>query len=523
MTREMPRYSSDADMRLSRELFEHYRLKTREEPPVIPGRHVRESYYSAGYRSSTSSSSSLGKPHARKHAAATTVSAGLWNRVQSCAEEFKEPDAYTCDIVVEPFVPDDEAVAFVREERLKIPRTFDPAVHDTGPDAKADPGIARSAFPLFVDDLVYLKTSEGDHDYYTRLPAEEGPELRARSKVTGRSSVSGLVATLKRPFDEKAQSQKSAEKRLKALADHFKKPLDVIQAAVDTASPEELREWTAIADGGFTPEWFIMEWKRRADLGTDIHRALELYLNGKQSLEDAQEQQNGAMRDALRKFKELVGAAKKKRELLAAKRRAGKRIDLQDIPTPHEKLFETFTPENVCRTELSLCYEPYDIVGQLDALFWVDRAKRTVVLVDWKGIDAESESAIRAKLKEYEPQLMLYTWLMKNAPAPPIGFEGIDVRTLTVVGMILVALPPTQRSGTNCAMFHEVVYNPMVVQGLLDTRRNELHISLRKRLRLLERTHASAELPEEEEEEDEESTNKRACVEEEVNLGRRLF
>ena len=508
MTREVPRYSGVEVLELSAQLFAHYRDRTRAAPPTIPPRHPRDSHFSGAYRPASAAASASAARKRKMGAKPIVPRADLWNRTpksqsrpepdpETEPEPEPEPMMHTREIVLEPFAPDAEAAEFVRGERLREPREFVPAVHDCGPDAKADPGTARDAFPVSVDDLVYLKTSNGDHDYYTKLPSEEGQELRKRSKITGRASVSGLVATLKPPFDEKAQSQRSAAKCLRVLCEKWGKEETVVRAAIATASAEETREWMRIAGGGFTPEWHITDWRRRAELGTEIHRALELYLNKKQTLEEAKRQQNGAMHDALRKYEELVGRAAAKRAACLEKRRQQIAVQPEDIPTAHDKVFETFTPENVCRTELSLWYEPYDVVGQLDALFWVNRAKRTVILVDWKGVDAGSESDIRAKLRGYEAQLMLYVWLMKNAPAPTpaqLAAGKIDLRTLTVVGMFVVALPPTSRSGTDCALWHEVVYNPLVVQGLLDTRRNELLIALTKRLRHLQTTRASAAL-----------------------------
>jgi hypothetical protein len=429
------RYSHEDMLAQTEALFAHYRHGTLAQKPEIPKRNPRDKHAAGSHRASRDS----GKPPPPPHRASKPST----RTVQFTPKVVPPPAPRVIEI--EPYEPDPRAVEFVRTERLKEPRTFVPERDDVGPDAHPDWGVARAKFPLLIDSLVYLKTSDGDHDYFVKLPGEDGPELRKRPKHLGAKSVSGLVSDLKPPFRRNEVAEGCADSCVAKLAKEFHLTVEETLQLLESANDVEKDKWAQIAGGGFSKEWHFKTWEMATERGTRIHAALEAYLQGKTTLEEAWER-DPDIKLALQKYQELV-----------------------KIPE-----FSHFTPENVCRVELSLWYEPYDIVGQADALFWVPGEPGLVDLVDWKGIDAKTLSKIDKKLLDYRPQIPMYVWLMYNSPDPVL-------RRLRVRNMYLVALPPTNQSGWTEARVHRVAYDPDVIQILLDNTRKSILQALKRK------------------------------------------
>ena len=425
---EPPRYSVEDILEETRMLFAYYVFKEEDATrPQLRKRNVRDRVAVGGTRASRGSTA---KPPAKRRRVVVAP-----------------PPSISPFVEIEPFEPDSKVVAFVREERLRQKRFFVPARDDVGPDAHPDLGVARDKFPLLIDSLVYLKTSDGDHDYFTKLPEEEGPELRKRSRLTGTQSVSGLVAQLKPPFHAAQVAGVCASAALKRFANQEGFTLEKAQAAVESASPVELEKWALSVNGGFTPEWHMAKWRYASERGTRIHAAMEAILQNKLTVETAIRDREIGL--AISKYARLI----------------------------RQQEFSHYTPENLCRAELSLWYEPYDIAGQLDALFWVPGQPGVVDIVDWKGIDAASLEKIDEKLYDYRAQLMMYAWLMRHSPDPVL-------RSVRIRRLVLVALPPTNDSSWTEARTLTVAYDAAVVRVLLQKTRANLLEALRKKFAL---------------------------------------
>ena len=429
-----PRYSHDATLQVTALVFACFHEGSTLVEPVLQKRRAADRCYLG-----VSRATSHKQAQARAQQAKSERSRSLVKPSQAL---LGLKTATTLQI--QKHVPDAELAAFVQSERAAIPRDFDPALHDVFADSNPDPSVLKRKHSYAIDGWVYLKTSQGDHDYFTKLPHEPGPRMRKRPNGV---SVSKIVADLKSevPFDAPFISDRSANAAVGRFAAQHGLSDSEARRTIAEANPETRRAWEGTVDGHFDPQAYLNKWAEASARGTRAHRMLEEYMNGLPTSPTEE------LREAWRKFQIL-----------------------QTLPG-----FQHYTPEHAHRTELSLWYEPYDIVGQLDLLVHVPGEPPNVVdLVDWKFISGKTMAVLRKKLEGYAAQLMFYAWLIYNSPDPKL-------RMLRIRRMVLVALPPDD-SVTTEPLTYEVVYDPAVVQQMLDMTRDALRERLKKKLRMAE-------------------------------------
>ena len=466
------RYDEREIISLTRALHE-FHVEGKGERPILPTRSPHERHYAAPLtrdlprakpksKAAEAAREAAAAERARAEAEAA-LPAPAWHR--STLEHLLEttgPELPTelvrHTIQIPSFTPNPEAVEFVRAVRLEEPRTFIPERDDAGEDASPDPGVARARFPLpYLDAGVYLKTSNGDHSYYVRLPDEPGREMRKRrADRLGVPSVSGLAKMYKGEGDFPGDTiaARCAGASHKRFREHFHLDAEESRQLLAEAHPRELEAWGHLVGGHFEADEYKRDWQEASARGTRVHRALELYLNGHGHRVTGEDT---TIMEALRKF-----------HVLRTTR----------MPYLH--------PKYCCRTELNLFYEPLDLVGQLDALIFVPGYDDVVDVLDWKCINAKTMAELLKKLRDYEPQLMMYAYMMRFSPEAKL-------RALKIRKLILVALPP-DNSVTDEAVIHEFAYDPQVVEGMLKRAQSEVLKKLRERWEMATRPLPSTHL-----------------------------